>query len=122
MPSMPLSGVRISWLTVARKRDFARLAACASSRACGERALGLDAVGDIAADALHFGAGIAAHRDLAPGDPAAAGAGGDFLVVDAGAVRRARRMSLCSSTGSWNGLPISASRPRAASAQKASLA
>ncbi len=30
---MPFSGVRISWLTVARKRDFARLAASALSRA-----------------------------------------------------------------------------------------
>ena len=33
MPRMPLSGVRISWLTVARKRDLARLAFSASSRA-----------------------------------------------------------------------------------------
>ena len=33
MPSMPLSGVRISWLTVARKRDLASLAASARSRA-----------------------------------------------------------------------------------------
>ena len=33
MPRMPLSGVRISWLTVARKRDFASLAASARSRA-----------------------------------------------------------------------------------------
>ena len=30
---MPFNGVRISWLTVARKRDFARLAASALSRA-----------------------------------------------------------------------------------------
>ena len=33
MPRMPLSGVRISWLTMARKRLFARLAASAWSRA-----------------------------------------------------------------------------------------
>ena len=33
MPRMPLSGVRISWLTVARKRDLARLAVSAWSRA-----------------------------------------------------------------------------------------
>ncbi len=32
-PRMPLSGVRNSWLTVARKRDLARLAASARSRA-----------------------------------------------------------------------------------------
>ncbi len=33
MPMMPFSGVRISWLVIARKRDFARLAASAWSRA-----------------------------------------------------------------------------------------
>src|SRR5881227_3181763 len=33
MPMMPLSGVRISWLAIARKRDLARLAALAWSRA-----------------------------------------------------------------------------------------
>ena len=56
MPRMPLSGVRISWLTMARKRDLARFAASAWSRAGLQRALGFDAVGDVAADALHFGA------------------------------------------------------------------
>ena len=34
MPMMPFSGVRISWLAIARKRDLARLAASAWSRAC----------------------------------------------------------------------------------------
>ncbi len=29
MPMMPFSGVRISWLAIARKRDLARLAASA---------------------------------------------------------------------------------------------
>ena len=33
MPSRPLSGVRISWLIMARKFDLARLAASAWSRA-----------------------------------------------------------------------------------------
>ncbi len=33
MPRMPLSGVRSSWLTVARNRDFASLAASARSPA-----------------------------------------------------------------------------------------
>ena len=33
MPMMPFIGVRISWLTVARKRDFAWLANSARSRA-----------------------------------------------------------------------------------------
>ena len=33
MPRMPFSGVRNSWLTVARKRDFASLAASALLRA-----------------------------------------------------------------------------------------
>ena len=33
MPRMPFNGVRTSWLTVARKRDFASLAASARSRA-----------------------------------------------------------------------------------------
>ena len=35
-----------------------------------QRAFGLDAVGDIAADTLHFVAILAAHGDFAPGDPA----------------------------------------------------
>src|SRR3977135_1398915 len=88
---MPLSGVLISCDTMARKRDLARLAASAWSRASQSarsastragrsrpprctsppalllglgarragRALGLDPVGDVAADALHFAAGLA---------------------------------------------------------------
>ena len=34
MPMIPFIGVRISWLILARKSDFARFAASASSRAC----------------------------------------------------------------------------------------
>ena len=56
MPSMPLSGVRISWLTMARKRDLARLAASAWSRASPSARSACDAVGDVAADALRLGA------------------------------------------------------------------
>ena len=72
-------------------RQEARLRAVGGLRLVariGERALGLHAVGDVAADALHLGAGLAAdaHHHLAPGDPARAGVGGDLLVVDARAV------------------------------------
>ena len=52
----------------------------------GERALGMGAVGDVAADALNLEALAAAHRDLAPGDPAQALRGLEPLVVHAGAV------------------------------------
>ena len=38
MPMMPFMGVRISWLIAARKRDLARSAACASSRAAASSA------------------------------------------------------------------------------------
>ena len=59
-------------------------------------ALGLDPVGDIAADALHFGTRscAGAHDDLAPGDPARAPLGCDFLIVDARAVREHRGFAL----------------------------
>ena len=52
--------------------------------------LGLDAVGHVAADALDFGAGPAAHHDLAPGDPARGRSTDDILVVHAGAVGQHR--------------------------------
>ena len=109
---------------VARKRDLARLAASAWSRACAERALGLDAVGDVAADALHFGAGArlrtATSRQAIQRAPSPRG---DLLVVDAGAVSEHGCIALCSSTGS----AATACRVRRcaacrASAQKASLA
>ncbi len=47
MPRMPFRGVRNSWLTVARKRDFATLAASARLRASSRGARGLDAGGDV---------------------------------------------------------------------------
>ena len=55
MPRMPFSGVRISCDTMARKRDLARLAASAWSRASASARSASDAVGDVAADALHLG-------------------------------------------------------------------
>jgi len=56
----------------------------------------LGAVGDVAADALQVGgpAGVAAHEALAPGDPARAPRAVDLLVVDAGAVRLDRGVTL----------------------------
>src|SRR5438094_4085956 len=56
----------------------------------GARLLGLDPIGDVAADALHLGAGRTAHRDFAPRDPARTVAARDPLVVGAGAVSRDR--------------------------------
>ena len=56
----------------------------------GQRMLGLDPIGHVAADALHLGLLSAAHHDLAPGDPARAVGGLDLLIVDAGAVARER--------------------------------
>jgi hypothetical protein len=52
----------------------------------GQRAFGLDPVGDVASDALRFAAAIGAHGDLAPGDPALAGRRSDLLIVSARAV------------------------------------
>jgi len=54
----------------------------------GERMLGDHAIGHIAADALHLAAGVGAHGDFTPGDPACAIGRGDLLVVDARAVRK----------------------------------
>ena len=51
-----------------------------------QRALGLDARRDVAADGLHLVAVVGAHRDLAPGDPARAAVAVDLLVMHAGAV------------------------------------
>ncbi len=59
-----------------------------------QRALGVGAVGDVAADALHFAADIAAHGDLVPGDPARALRGRDLLVVDARAVGQEAGLAL----------------------------
>ena len=90
------------------------------ARLC-QRALGVGAVGDVAADALHFAAGVAAHGHLAPGDPARARGGRDFLVVNARAVRQQAGLALLSAA-SANAVPKSSARSRPASAQKASLA
>ena len=68
---MPFSGVRISWRG---HREEARLGAVGGVglvAGLAERAFGLGAVGDVAADALQFRglAGIGAHQAFAPGDP-----------------------------------------------------
>ena len=87
----------------------------------GERMLGRDPVGHVAADALHLGLLTAAHHHLAPGDPARAVGGRDLLVVDARAVAGERGGALLD----HRQREIRAddvSRPRPASAQKASLA
>ena len=60
----------------------------------GQRALGADAVGDVAADALHLAGMIGAHGDFPPGDPARTIGRGDFLVVDARAVGERRGLAL----------------------------
>ncbi len=60
----------------------------------GQGALGLDPVGDVAADALHLGLRPGAHHDLAPRDPARAVGRRDLLVVHAGAVVMQRGLAL----------------------------
>ncbi len=77
MPMMPFMGVRISWLMVARKRDLARLPASARSRASSSYFAGATALGDVAADALHFFARAGDRRYvlLLPFDPALTGVG-----------------------------------------------
>ncbi len=61
-----------------------------------QRAFGLGAVGDVAADALHLGgaAGIGANQPLAPCDPSRSERGRDLLVVNPRAVRLKRRVTL----------------------------
>ena len=58
-----------------------------------QRALGFGAVGDVAADALHFGrpAGVRSNQAFAPGDPARPQRACDLLVVNPGAVALERR-------------------------------
>ena len=62
----------------------------------GKRALGLGAVGDVAADALHFGrpAGVATHEAFAPCDPSRLQRAGDLLVMNPRAVRLKRGLAL----------------------------
>ena len=116
MPRMPLSGVRISCDTMARKRDLARFAASAWSRASASARSAVDAVGHVAADALHLAAAVGAHRHLAPGDPARAVGRGDLLVVHAGAVGETRNVALLS-TGSAKAVREQA--PRAGAGERA---
>ena len=110
MPRMPLSGVRISWLTMARKRDLARLAASAWSRASRERALGLDAVGDVAADALHFGARLRRAPRLRARRSSARRRRWRSSGRARACRRRARRRRPVRARGSSTAVPISASR------------
>ncbi len=84
---------------MARHREEARLGAVGGIglvARLGERAFGLGAVGDVAADALQFGrlAGVGANQALAPGDPARPERGRDLLVVDPGAVGLDRGVAL----------------------------
>jgi hypothetical protein len=60
----------------------------------GERALGLRTIGDVAADALHFGTLTGADRHLAPSDPALAFGSRNFLVVAARAIGSDRGCAL----------------------------
>ncbi len=61
-----------------------------------KRTFGFGPVGDVAPDALHFRrpVGVDANEALAPGDPARSERAPDLLVVDAGAVRFQRRVTL----------------------------
>src|SRR5581483_11375562 len=52
----------------------------------GQSVFGVDAIGHVAPDALHFAAAAPANGNFAPGDPAFVVAGCDFLVAGAGAV------------------------------------
>ena len=100
-------------------RKEARLGAVGGLRLVArlrERMLGLDTIGDVAADALHLGAIFAAYRGFAPCDPARAIATGNFLIVHAGAVGLHRRRALLEDRNSM-ALPVNASRGFPASAQ-----
>jgi hypothetical protein len=62
----------------------------------GKRAFGFSAVGDVAADALHFRrrAGVRSNQAFAPGDPARSERAGDLLVVNPCAVLLQRGVAL----------------------------
>ena len=84
---------------MARHREEARLgAACRIGLVAGlgQRALAFGAIGDVAADALHFrrAPGVVADEAFAPCDPARAERARDLLVVNAGAVRFERGVAL----------------------------
>ncbi len=87
MPRMPFSGVRNSWLTVARKRDFASLAASALLRASSKaRSDTTRSVTSRPRRRIGGGAAGTARRRLDPGDPADAVPRRDRLVDEARAV------------------------------------
>src|SRR5207249_8487428 len=73
-------------------------AACRVGLVAGlrQRALAFGAIGDVAADALHFrrSSGVVADETLAPRDPARTERTRDLLVVNAGAVRFERGVAL----------------------------
>ena len=75
MPMMPFIGVRISWLTVARKRDLATLAIFRPLARADQRCLGPFARGDIARDSAMRNrlTRKIAHGKLDPRKPAGAG-------------------------------------------------
>ena len=54
MPRMPLSGVRISCDTIGEKARLGAVGRLRGVARLGERAPGLGALGDVAADALHL--------------------------------------------------------------------
>src|SRR5258707_15852785 len=62
----------------------------------GKRALGLGAVGDVAADALHLGrsAGVATNQAFAPCDPSRSERARDLLVMNSRAIRIERGLAL----------------------------
>ena len=96
MPMMPLSGVRISCDTMARKRDLARLAASAWSRA-SHSARSASTRSVTSRPTLCTSAplrGARPHHHVAPGDPARAVAAGDLLIMHPGAVGLERGVAL----------------------------
>src|ERR1700723_514023 len=89
MPMMPLSGVRISWLAIARNRDLARLAAAAWSRASDNaRSVSVRSVTSPPTHCISAGGAPALQptQRLPPADPARAQGGFDSLVVNPCAV------------------------------------
>lgn len=91
MPRMPDRGVRISWLTVASRRDFAALASSRTLAGAFALAFGAALLGDVAGDGVHdeiAGRGIA-HGDIVPGIDAFSGGTVHVNIVAVGACLRA---------------------------------
>ena len=100
MPRMPLSGVRISWLTMARKRDLARLAASAWSRASASaRSASTRSVTSRPTLCTSVPSVGCARAHFAPRDPARACRARRSSGRARACRRRARVASPCSSTG-----------------------